>query len=74
MHASTSLALVMVRLDGMVWTVWYGVLLLFLTPLSILLIILPRGSINFRQRLCLESASSWQLHFSPSLALNIQLP
>ena len=24
MHVSTSLALVMVRLDGMVWTVWYG--------------------------------------------------
>ena len=23
MHVSTSLALVMVRLDGMVWTVWY---------------------------------------------------
>ena len=77
MHASTSLALVMVRVDGMVWTVWYGMIWYFsafITPLSILLIILPRGSINFRQRLCLESASSWQLHFSPSLALNIQLP
>ena len=39
MHVSTSLALVMVRLDGMVWTVWYGMgwcFSAFLTPLSIL--------------------------------------
>ena len=39
MHVSTSLALVMVRLDGMVWTVWYGMVWCFsafLTPLSIL--------------------------------------